>query len=696
MGRRRPGDNPAVFCHQPHVPVGGRLTGYLEHWRQITTDAWVLEVVEKGYALPFSGAPPSFHGLRKTRAPSAVEPVLASEIATLLAKGAIRQVRIEDMLKGHYSIFFTVPKKTGDLRAILNLKPLNKHLVLERFRFETLQQVIVAIQPGDWLATIDLKDAYLHVPVRKSHWKYLRFWFLGQAWECMVLMFGIKTAPKVFTKILAPVIASLRRQGILLYVYLDDILLRAPSRAALEKAIPIVIEALAKVGFVLNLGKSDLDPSQDLVYIGGRFKTDEGIVLPPQDRVEKLQSLLTQLRPGRVLSALFFLRCLGLMASMIAVVPLARLHMRHLQLFLLHHWRPVRDPLTMRLTVPESLAAPVDWWRNTANLFRGVPLVPPVPRFTVTTDASTSGWGGHLDSHEGVQGSWTPVESRDHINVLELLSVRKCLLHYLPFIRGAEVLVQSDNTTVVAYINKQGGTQSHTVRSCVTVVELVSRTPDRHRAVHLPGLTIGLADLLSRRRVNHNEWSLRQDVADRVFLALGRPRVDWFASRFNHKLQLYGSLYRDPHAQFLDAFQADWSQHPGYVFPPVKMLPRVLDKVRRDRATIVLVAPVWPRRLWYPDLLGMVVDAPRLLPLSETLLSQGTGPRVVYHPQPELLKLAAWKVSGANWRHLAFLQQLSAQSLPRDDQTLVAPMTRAGQRLSAGVLHGTWIPLLPL
>ena len=654
-------------------------------------------MVEKGYTLPFVGEPPPFQGLRKTKAPSKVEPVLASEIQTLLDKGAIRQVKVENMRKGHYSIFFTVPKKTGDLRAILNLKPLNKHLFLERFRFETLQQVIVAVQPGDWLATIDLKDAYLHVPIRQSHWKFLRFWFQGQAWECKVLMFGIKTAPKVFTKILAPVIAFLRRQGILLYVYLDDILLRASSRTALESAIPIVIQTLAQAGFVINLGKSDLEPSQDLVYIGGHFRTDRGLVKPPQDRVEKLQSLLTQLRPGRRLSALFFLRCLGLMASMIAVVPLARLHMRHLQLFLLHRWRPARDPLEMRLTVPESLVNPVDWWRNAENLLCGVPLVPPTPQFTVTTDASTSGWGGHLDSHEGVQGSWTPVELREHINVLELLSVRKVMRHYLPFIRGQEVLIQSDNTTVVAYINKQGGTQSHTL--CAHALLLWNWCLEHQigiRAVHLPGLTIGLADLLSRRRVNHNEWSLRQDVADRVFQALGCPQVDWFASRFNHKLQLYGSLYRDPKALFRDAFQANWSGHLGYVFPPVKLIPRVLDKVRRDQATIILLAPLWPRRLWYPDLLGMTVDVPRLLPISETLLSQGIEPWVIHHPQPELLKLTAWKVSGANWRHLDFLRQLSTLLSQPDAQTLVAPTTLAGQRLSAGAINGTLIPLLPL
>ena len=55
---------------------------------------------------------------------------------------------------------------------------------------------------------------------------------------------------------------------------------------------------------------------------------------------------------------------------------------------------------------------------------------------------------------------WAPQLRFTHINCLELLAVSLALRHFLPLIRGHHVLVRSDNTTVVAYINRQGGLRS--------------------------------------------------------------------------------------------------------------------------------------------------------------------------------------------------------------------------------------------
>ena len=501
----------------------------------------------------------------------------------------------------------------------------------------------------------------------------------------------------LFTKILAPVIAFLRRQGILLYVYLDDILIRASSRTALQNAIPVVLMTLALAGFIINIAKSDLEPCQDLVYIGGRFRTDLGLVVPPQDRIDKLHELLRQIRQGAKLQAVFFLRCLGLMSSMTAVVPFARMHMRYMQLFLLHYWRPHRDPMSMLLTVPESLLPDVRWWRNTANLLVGVSLAHRPSQYTMTTDASLYGWGGHLDSHEGVQGLWTPQEKEMHINVLELLSVRKCMAQYLPILAGKVVLIRSDNTTTVAYINKQGGTRSHPM--CAQALLLWQFCIDHQidiRAVHAPGLTISLADMLSRRTVNHLEWSLHPQIAARVFRTLGQAQVDWFATSLNTKLPLYGSLYRDPAALAQDAFQANWFGVLGYLYPPVKLIPIVLQKIVRDRATAILIAPHWPRRIWYSRLLNLVIAVPRLLPARQDLLSQTRAGEVIYHPQPELLRLVAWKVSGDHLLHKAFLTALSKRSSPPGRPIHGTPTILAGEHSAAGVIDETVIPIWPL
>ena len=44
---------------------------------------------------------------------------------------------------------------------------------------QTTTSLIADIQQGEWAASIDLKDAYFHVPVHQSAQKYLRFIFQG-------------------------------------------------------------------------------------------------------------------------------------------------------------------------------------------------------------------------------------------------------------------------------------------------------------------------------------------------------------------------------------------------------------------------------------------------------------------------------------------------------------------------------------
>jgi len=63
----------------------------------------------------------------------------------------------------------------------------------------------------------------------------------------------------------------------------------------------------------------------------------------------------------------------------------------------------------------------------------------------------------------------------------------------------------------------------------------------------------------------------------------------------------------------VDAFQQDWSQLRGYANPPWCLVGRVLSKVESDQAQVVLVAPVWRAQTWYPLLLRMLRDCPRLL-----------------------------------------------------------------------------------
>jgi hypothetical protein len=65
-----------------------------------------------------------------------------------------------------------------------------------------------------------------------------------------------------------PVVASLRSQGIRLIIYLDDILIIASSVETLNLHKKIAIDLLESLGFLINYKKSNLIPSQQIVFLG--------------------------------------------------------------------------------------------------------------------------------------------------------------------------------------------------------------------------------------------------------------------------------------------------------------------------------------------------------------------------------------------------------------------------------------------
>ena len=120
--------------------------------------------------------------------------------------------------------------------------------------------------------------------------------------------------------------------------------------------------------------------------------------------------------------------------------------------------------------------------------------------------------------------------------------------------------------------------------------------------------------------------------------------VDLFATSANHRCSVYFSPLRDPQAAGTDVFLQSWDELQAYAFPPWSIIPRVLAKLRASRGTfLTLVAPYWPQRPWFPELLDLAVAPPVVLPGRPDLLFQPlSGLR---HPDLRL-QLHAWKL----WR----------------------------------------------
>ncbi len=280
--------------------------------------------------------------------------------------------------------------------------------------------------------------------------------------------------------------------------------------------------------------------------------------------------------------------------------------------------------------------------------------------------------------------------------MLELLAVFRGLTSAESSVQGQVVLVSSDNTTVVAFINRQGGT--HSIRLCLLTRELLLWCHARHislRARHIAGRKNVLADYLSRQSAPVlTEWSLHPSVCSAVLSRWGDPFVDLFATSLNHRLALFVSPVPDLRAWAVDAMSLSWALLDGYAFPPFVMLPRVLRKIRQDRARITLVAPCWPTRSWFVTLLELLTELPIVLPARQDLLSQHAGQ--TKHRNVRMLNLHAWRLSGRPLDVKAFQTALPKSSLGVSVPPPPSYMMRSGGPGLIGAINGRLIRSTPL
>ena len=133
---------------------------------------------------------------------------------------------------------------------------------------EALSSILKLVEQNVFMTAVDLKDAYYSVRVCKEDSKYLRFWWDGQLYQFICLPNGLSSAPRLFTKILKPPLASLHKEGHIVGGYLDDL---CRQRATYEECLKNVIDTiklLEELGFVVHPLKSVLIPWQEIEILG--------------------------------------------------------------------------------------------------------------------------------------------------------------------------------------------------------------------------------------------------------------------------------------------------------------------------------------------------------------------------------------------------------------------------------------------
>jgi len=243
----------------------GKIAECLSEWKQLTSDVFIINMVQ-GVEIPMENWNIETKPLPKNQVQGDQMRFLDSEVEKLLSLGVIEKSEHEE---GEViSPVFLVKKPDGTFRLILNLKQFNENVVYEHFKMENLKSATQLMKENCFMASVDLRHAYYSVPVKPFFQKFLKFHWRGQLFSYTCLPNGLACCPRLFTKLLKPVYAHLRSQGLLSAAFIDDCYLQGQTVEECTKNVEKTVDIFSKLGFVIHEEKSVLVPCQKIKYLG--------------------------------------------------------------------------------------------------------------------------------------------------------------------------------------------------------------------------------------------------------------------------------------------------------------------------------------------------------------------------------------------------------------------------------------------
>lgn len=586
--------------------VAGRFCLHWRAWTRVTDSQLVLGIVKEGFFFQ----PTNSHSLlhhRSTREYSMDQlqmQWLEVELSRLIGNQTVSVVPPNQQSLVFTSPLFLVPKAGPKrFRLIHDLRVVNSGLDPPAFKMTQIDKLLPLLKLSSWLLKIDFKEAYTHVAIHPASRRWLGLRFNGLLLQQNTLPFGLSSSPFVYNLLASTVVKHLRSRGVVLVHYLDDWLIVGDSPPELlHTRDNILLPLLWQLGFVLEMSKCELIPTQKLVYLGVCIDLTNNRLYIPAAKLDALLTAIRALLESQIaVSARHLSSITGKLAAVWRCLPSVRYHCRALFNLISetvrheHSW----DSLT---TLSQPVLDDLNWLYTNMPTLNGTPIVRPSSFPTVTSDASLAGWAATL-TEPGCQlhlvnGLWTAAESLMPIHVLEARAMRLAVASFVDRLRHRSVLLRGDNSAVIHQVNLG---RARCPDLC-TEVKLLAQYAAIESIVLL-----GASWLPTELNVLPDLYSRINDIADyQVNLQLfnfsqsrQRCTVDRFASHSNRVLRRFNSLHYHPAAEATNAFSQDWSQDINWIHPPIAILGQVVSFLSQRPAEAVLLvphilAPWWP------------------------------------------------------------------------------------------------------
>ena len=247
-------------------------------------------------------------------------------------------------------------------------------------------------------------------------------------------------------------------------IYIDDILVVAPTLVDCEYHVTQVLDILRKLGFLINGRKCVLQPKQNFIFLGLHWNTVTWTISLKPGREEKIRNDAKALLSSEWNLCRDVARFLGRAISASGAIPLTRAKLRKLQWEFKANIVDVEDYDNL-MVFNEDSRKELEYW---ANLPSG--LSSPISRKadgTVTTDATEFGIGILYDGRvisEEIEEKYMDFS----VTVKELLALQRFLRTLGSGLANVKLVWRVDNNSALHAIRNEGSAKAWSL-NCLAV-----------------------------------------------------------------------------------------------------------------------------------------------------------------------------------------------------------------------------------
>jgi hypothetical protein len=631
---------------QVFQPGGIHKPEAVEFWRsELQANQWVLDVLEKGYVIPFEKAPAEYDEDNNLSAKKQMEFVRQS-VMDLKSAGIVKFV---DEKPWCVSPLTVSEKLESDGTKKLRLcwdgsRCVNLCLKEQKVTLAHLQRALELTEKDDYQVTYDLKSAYHHIQIHDLQTKFLGAAFLTedgrrQYFIFLYLPFGLASAVHCITKLMKPINSYLHASSIRHSIFIDDGRILSKGQEKAEEDRKFVYDVLTKAGWTIEQKKSDSagDASQEKCYLGFVINTVSLTVRLKTDKKEAIkQSVLKTLDfDNQKIQIRELAKTLGKMVSCepaLGQMPLMAARAAYIQLDQVTEIYGWNGTLVMNHDTKNSLrffVENVDRFddtpiRSAAREISVLSIIGPPSNFLKTSyvtnhlrtnceeiwasDSSgfaTCAYSIKADKDVYYRGTFSDEEKGFSSGHRELLAVKKTLENYSSVWsdrkEATNIYWITDSENLVHFLSKGSG-KIHIQQEIFKIMLLCKKLNIRIIPIHVlrEDPRIKVADEGSKVE-DTDDWKV--DVG--TFLKFNKSMqfsIDLFASDWNSKCPRFYSNFWCKNTLGIDAFSHDWSGEVAWVCPPIKLVLKTIRKIRQTKVCGVLFVPDWQTADYWPEI----------------------------------------------------------------------------------------------